>query len=62
MMQIHVAGQGGVKESREWDRGKEEWGLLGSLAFLPGSASQLQRGGMEFKTPGKTFSLGLNIV
>lgn len=36
--------------------------MLGSLTFMPGSASQLQRGEMEFKTPGKKFFLGLNIV
>lgn len=36
--------------------------VLGSLAFMPGSASQLQRGEVEFKTPGKKFFLGLNIV
>lgn len=44
------------------DGGEEEWGSLGSLALMPGSASQLHRGETEFKTPGKTFFLGLNIV
>lgn len=46
-------GSQGLKEGRM---------AVASLAFMPGSASQLERGEVEFKTPGKEFFLGLNIV
>lgn len=61
MMQIRVVGQGGVKESRNGTEGGgvEVARLTCSHAR---SASQLQKGEVEFKTPGKTFFLGLNIV
>lgn len=63
MMQIRVAGQGGVKENQPGmglqGGGVEVARLTCSHAR---SASQLQRGEVEFKTPGKTFFLGLNIV
>jgi hypothetical protein len=52
-------GREGLKrlESEGLGGGVEKRGLLGSVAFMPGSASQLERGEMEFKILVGNFSL-----
>lgn len=58
-------GREGLRDQRSQpgtEKKKSGGELLGSLTFMPGSASQLQQGEMEFKTPSKKFFLGLNIV